>query len=153
MADNEAERRQHQSVENVHQSADKSLERLCIRARPPSQRSPQYAILDRCRKEIRLLRIKAGRGCQRLRCELEHAFLDSSPIPQYETISYCWGNPKKKTRIALNGRRVEVTASSKAALRCMRLTTADRIVWIDAICINQVSQRTPDINGSTCSPY
>jgi len=47
----------------------------------------QYRRLDRSRKEIRLLILKPGFGTSMLRCTLEHAFLDITSPPLYETIS------------------------------------------------------------------
>jgi hypothetical protein len=47
-----------------------------------------YQPLDKERKEIRLLLVKAGSGSTRIRCKLQQAFLTSDPKPEYETISY-----------------------------------------------------------------
>ena len=99
--------------------------------------SDPYQGLDKERMEIRLLLIKAGQGSDELLCELQQAFLTSDPIPRYETVSYCWGDPTKTGDIVLNGRRMLVPASSKAAIARMRLPDAARVLWIDALCINQ----------------
>lgn len=96
-----------------------------------------YQPLDRERKEIRLLVLKAGSRPTEIECELQQAFLTSVPQPRYETISYCWGDPTQRTTIWLNGGRVEVPFSAEAALRTMRLPDTDRVLWIDAICIDQ----------------
>ena len=45
--------------------------------------------LDRDRKEIRLLLLKAGSGLDSLDCELQQAFLTDDPKPEYETNGYC----------------------------------------------------------------
>lgn len=96
-----------------------------------------YQALDKEKKEIRLLRLRAGQGDEPLRCALQQAFLNSSPLPRYRTISYCWGDPKARKSVILNGLKWFVPANTKAALQCMRLPDADRVVWIDAICIDQ----------------
>ncbi|KAK3708335.1 hypothetical protein LTR37_011600 [Vermiconidia calcicola] len=63
--------------------------------------------------------------------------MSSDPKPRYETISYVWGDPGKRAFIKLDGRTVDVPASSAAAIRRMRLAEHPRALWIDAICINQ----------------
>lgn len=97
----------------------------------------EYRPLDRERKEIRLLILETGFGNDILRCTLKHAFLDASPSPVYETISYVCGNPNEKATIILHGSETQVLATSEAALRCMRLRQKRRVIWIDSICIDQ----------------
>ena len=97
----------------------------------------RYRALDRTRKEIRLLILEPGSGADVLRCTLKHAFLDISPPPLYETISYVCGDPSQKSMIILHGREVQAMASSEAALRRMRLHDRPRVLWIDSICIDQ----------------
>ena len=96
-----------------------------------------YQPLDQNRKEIRLLRVKAGSGTQRLQCELRQRFLDLKRKPRYETISYCWGDPRPSAQIWLSGTRKSIPACAEIVLRRMRLPDADRVLWIDAVCINQ----------------
>ena len=100
-----------------------------------------YQPLDEDRKEIRLLLVKAGQESEEICCELQQAFLTSDPLPQYETISYSWGTSKATGNIVLNGKRRKVPASSKAAIKRMRLPDTDRVLWIDALCINQADPR------------
>lgn len=128
-------------IQNLYRAAVRSLKNLRTQDHTQSQFPSIYLPLDQRRREIRLIRVKAGRGCQKIRCELVQAFLDSAsdPIPQYETISYCWGDSTARSYITVNRMKRDVAASSKAAIRCMRLPHADRLLWIDAVCINQVS--------------
>ncbi|KAJ5055757.1 heterokaryon incompatibility protein-domain-containing protein [Bipolaris maydis] len=88
-------------------------------------------------REIRLITISAGRFNDPLVCTLSHKDLDSHQIPEYETISYCWGNAAQRNIIVLNNLPISVPSSSAAALRHVRLCQSDRTVWLDAICINQ----------------
>jgi len=60
-------------------------------------------------------------------------------VRAYETISYCWGAPRDPSTIELNGHLTPVPASSEAAVRRMRLSDRPRVLWIDAICIDQSS--------------
>jgi hypothetical protein len=62
--------------------------------------------------------------------ELEHA-------PEYEAISYVWGDPKNTLPVLCNGRRLDITVNLRAAFIRVRLTDRPRILWADAICINQ----------------
>jgi hypothetical protein len=96
-----------------------------------------YGQLDRHRKEVRLLLLAPGSGNSILTCKLEHAFIDQRPPPLYETISYVCGDPHAKSVIKLHDTEIQVLASSEAALRRMRQPTTERVLWIDAICINQ----------------
>ncbi|KAH6706404.1 heterokaryon incompatibility protein-domain-containing protein [Leptodontidium sp. MPI-SDFR-AT-0119] len=57
--------------------------------------------------------------------------------PKYEAISYVWGDPTITAPISLDGVSVEVTTNLETALRYFRLETEVRILWADAICINQ----------------
>lgn len=96
-----------------------------------------YGQLDRYRKEVRILLLAPGSGTGILECKLKHVFLDQSPPPLYETISYVCGEPQIRSAIKLHGTETQVLASSEVALRRMRLPTKERALWIDAICINQ----------------
>ena len=96
-----------------------------------------YAPLDEDQKEIRLLTVHAGRFKQPIVCSIEHASLKGDALTQYETISYCWGDQSDRAFIHLNGTKISVPASSAAALRRMRLSDRNRVLWIDAVSINQ----------------
>jgi hypothetical protein len=97
----------------------------------------QYRRLDCSRQEIRLLILEPGSGTDMIRCTLEQAFLDVTPPPVYETISYFCGDPINKRPILLHGHGVLAMATSEAALRRMRLQDKPRTLWIDSVCINQ----------------
>ena len=64
--------------------------------------------------------------------ELEHA-------PDYEAISYVWGDPTNRVLIECNSKRLNITVSLDATFRRIRFKDRPRIVWADAICINQAS--------------
>lgn len=87
--------------------------------------------------EIRLLTVSQGQLDDPVQCTLEQVtLLDDSP-PQYETISYCWGDATLRAQMKINGHIADVTLSSHEAIRRMRLRDIERRLWIDAICINQ----------------
>jgi hypothetical protein len=93
--------------------------------------------------EIRLLLLHPGSGHDTIKCTIQHAKL--SDKPQYEALSYMWG-PKTYRLIEIDGRTCDVRENLYQALRHLRLINDNnddeeeplmRILWIDAICINQ----------------
>ncbi|KAF4873556.1 Heterokaryon incompatibility protein 6, OR allele [Colletotrichum siamense] len=63
----------------------------------------------------------------------------SPGFPEYEALSYTWGDASDPLPITVGsgGARIMVTRNCHGALRNLRLQTSDRLLWIDAICINQ----------------
>jgi len=106
---------------------------------PTSSSPPPYEALPLSNGEIRVLEVAAASGDEIIECTLGRISLHSHPVPCYETISYCWGPHRDPSTIKLNGHLVEVPASSEAAVRRMRLSDRPRVLWIDAICIDQSS--------------
>jgi len=86
-------------------------------------------------RSIRLLRIIPGNADTGVKCELFETDLDS--IPVFEALSYVWGNPADQTLVDCDGQIISVTVNLGDALRRLRLTSRIRVVWADAICINQ----------------
>lgn len=87
---------------------------------------------------IRLLRIKPGsqRASGERRIELFQASLDN--LPKYEALSYAWGARVPDDYVICRQRPIPVTKNCVAALRRLRhRRVKDRVLWIDAICINQ----------------
>jgi hypothetical protein len=71
-------------------------------------------------------------------CELfEYPLNNSSQSHLYEALSYVWGNANKKLPVFLHGHRFDATTNLHAALSQLRNHTLERILWIDAICIDQ----------------
>ena len=69
-------------------------------------------------------------------CELKRVTLQDSP--DYEALSYAWGDSKQRSWIKINGYNLQITARLEMALRQLRSYSGEkRILWIDAICINQ----------------
>ncbi|KAH4036490.1 hypothetical protein HBI56_114100 [Parastagonospora nodorum] len=62
-----------------------------------------------------------------------------SLVAQYEAISYTWGEPKLDYALHVNGSStcVMVTKNLDSALRKLRHSKTPRILWADAVCINQ----------------
>ena len=64
--------------------------------------------------------------------ELEHH-------PEYDAISYVWGNPEDTLPILCNGRSFDITVNLNAAFVRVRYGDRPRILWADAVCINQMN--------------
>ncbi len=56
---------------------------------------------------------------------------------RYEAVSYCWGDPQDVRMITCNRQQLRVLAEFEVALRNMRYSDRPRMLWADAICINQ----------------
>ena len=88
------------------------------------------------RNEIRLLTILPSTKAESIiRCSLKSVSLDNSP--EFEAISYVWGDVSKKTDIIINDTLFYVTRSVDKTLRLLRRKYRRRVVWIDFVCINQ----------------
>src|SRR3569623_1474451 len=101
----------------------------------------QYLPVRSDQAEIRLLTIHPATELGApLTCSLTSACL-SAPLPQFEAVSYTWGDPALSHRLTVNGRPMAVTRAVFEVLQHLRATQADspRIVWIDAVCIDQSS--------------
>jgi hypothetical protein len=96
--------------------------------------------LDSNLKEIRVLVVDPGAGLDIVTCTLKHISLLDDQVPCYETISYCWGSMRDESVMKLNDSLISVPSSSEAAVRRMRFSDKPRVLWIDAICIDQSSQ-------------
>jgi hypothetical protein len=68
-------------------------------------------------------------------CSLSKVSLDDKPF--YEALSYVWGDRRITRRIFIDGISKRVTMNLEIALRHLRYVSQPRVLWIDAICINQ----------------
>jgi hypothetical protein len=60
-----------------------------------------------------------------------------SSVAQYEALSYVWGARVGTEAVTCEGKTLLITPNCQYALRHLRLAEKDRILWIDAICIDQ----------------
>ncbi|KAK8040084.1 hypothetical protein PG993_008495 [Apiospora rasikravindrae] len=98
-----------------------------------------YAPLDLSKDSIRLLRLYNGDPGTEIRCEIIESYLSKSEGIPYEALSYTWegGLTNDSPCILLDGQVFPVTRNLFQALSSLRLPNEDRLLWIDAICINQ----------------
>jgi hypothetical protein len=57
--------------------------------------------------------------------------------PSYEALSYQWGPETPKHPIQINNQPQEISGNLYSALQRLRLIDTERVLWIDAICIDQ----------------
>jgi hypothetical protein len=84
---------------------------------------------------IRLLVLQPGQHDSQITCYVHNASLER--LPQYEAVSYAWGNSTETHNIQCNGQDLTVSGSLYQALRGVRLTDKPRVIWIDGLCIDQ----------------
>ncbi|EPE24757.1 hypothetical protein GLAREA_08610 [Glarea lozoyensis ATCC 20868] len=114
---------------------------------------------------IRLLVLKPGTYDCEIEIELFHVSLGQNESPAYEALSYVWGTTENRQNIVVRERlppdpsnplsesvygdlisegQLPVTQNLEIALRHLRRSTSHRVLWIDAICIDQ--QNTDERN-------
>lgn len=94
-----------------------------------------YSPLDPSKAQIRLVILQPGKSREIVRCDLLIFSLDDKP--KYEALSYEWGDAKSSRTIVLNGKRKLVRENLYQALLHLRQQDSKRIIWIDALSINQ----------------
>ena len=95
---------------------------------------------------IRLLRLLPSKvSSEHIQCELfEYTIQTSSTSHMYEALSYCWGGEEKPRSILIiggqdgkNSQELAVTENLYMALLHLRDYTLPRVLWVDAVCIDQ----------------
>lgn len=77
-------------------------------------------------------------------CDIVHSSVASS---SYEALSYVWGDTDVMRPILLSGKSFNITTNLHLALSRLRYQDRPRILWVDAICINQsdVAERSKQV--------
>jgi hypothetical protein len=101
-----------------------------------------YSRFDLERPGIRLLRLCMGTG-PTIECELFQAWLDgeADDLMPYEALSYTWGGTEMSKSVHIGNRALSVTENLYSALYHLRSIDEDRILWVDAVCIDQSDLR------------
>ncbi|PVH77577.1 heterokaryon incompatibility, partial [Cadophora sp. DSE1049] len=84
---------------------------------------------------IRVLVLHGGLPDEDIRCSLKVISLDNAI--RYEALSYTWGDPADTRRLQCCDASLDVTVNLHSALRHLRHVYRKRVIWADAICINQ----------------
>ncbi|RDW63304.1 hypothetical protein BP6252_10849 [Coleophoma cylindrospora] len=108
----------------------------------------KYTPINLEEPSFRLVRLNKGWPSDDIHCEIFHAWRpvskDDNPyeadagVP-YEALSYTWGSTETNAKITANGCIMSITENLYVALQHIRSKTEDRILWIDAICIDQTN--------------
>jgi len=103
----------------------------------------RYSSLLPGRNSIRLLRVMPNKDATApIKCQLFDYSLDSDKgIHLYEAISYVWGDPDKTRPIFIGKYYFKVTENLYSALLHLRNNSIERIIWVDAVCINQANEQ------------
>ncbi|KAI1325984.1 heterokaryon incompatibility protein-domain-containing protein [Xylariaceae sp. FL0255] len=86
---------------------------------------------------IRLLHVLPGSDESPLECRLDVYNLDGGNAIAAEALSYVWGKPIFDKIINVDGMTFSVTSHLHDILTSLRQCDTPRVLWIDAICINQ----------------
>ena len=99
-----------------------------------------HAALDKDADEIRVIALQpCSDSSITIECKILHVRL--SDQPRHEALSYMWGSESDPRVIEIEGTEHHVRQNLWLALERLRLPTQERILWIDAICINQAETR------------
>jgi len=83
---------------------------------------------------IRLIDLYPGAPNDIIECNISAYSLDD--LPAYEALSYTWGKGASRL-IVCNGQSISAQENLEAALRRLQYSSSARLLWIDAVCINQ----------------
>jgi hypothetical protein len=115
-------------MESPNPSANMARENV-----PEVQPYTYHALSD---GEFRLLKLEPGTFDSPISISLEHRILSESSNT-YEALSYAWGTSPERKTIRCGDGKLDITVNLFDALRRLRFITMTRVLWIDAICINQ----------------
>ncbi len=129
--------------------------------------SYRYSRLDVDASEIRLLTLLPGPFEADIRINIDSTVLSEVHVPQFEALSYAWGSFEGPARICISHKKrrslrsllqraarrlaahrlagtaledlqaLAVTQNLATALRYLRYDDRPRVLWIDAICVDQ----------------
>lgn len=89
--------------------------------------------------EIRLLHLEPGSLTEPLVGHLENVNIQESP--QFEAMSYAWGDKTSTAQIMVRSAAVTIPKNLHDAIWRVRQTSETRILWTDAVCIDQSNRR------------
>ncbi|KAK4227339.1 heterokaryon incompatibility protein-domain-containing protein [Podospora fimiseda] len=112
---------------------------LVVFRRPsPSFKSSHYDLLSNTAPEIRLIDLHPATSRWEIQVTLRTVSLAENPSSQ--ALSYERGDPKRLKTITVNGKLLKLTENLANSLHNIRHETEVRMLWVDAISINQRSQ-------------
>ena len=130
-------RRIHKQTAPVRTSPRRINLRSAAQAPQPSPSHYQYTPLNDDLKEIRLLTLHEGGFKADIHISIHTVPLTADNPPTYEALSYVWGSLEDPIDIHVGVQTLAVTRNLAEALPYLRYKDRPRILWIDAICVNQ----------------
>ncbi|KAH7126527.1 heterokaryon incompatibility protein-domain-containing protein [Dactylonectria estremocensis] len=106
---------------------------------------PAFASLQD--EQIRLLHLNpAADSSSPVQCSFKIVSMVDKPC--YEALSYVWGETTYPKNIRMEGVDVTVTNNLFLALSKLRRHNEDRVLWVDALCINQedIDERSSQVS-------
>lgn len=101
----------------------------------------RYSPIDKGASEIRLMTLVPGAFGSKLRITIRNDALSPSLRPEYEALSYTWGLANDIDHIYVQedggDKALAITKNLVEALRYLRYGDRSRVLWIDAICVDQ----------------
>lgn len=67
--------------------------------------------------------------------------LSPGEVSPYESISYAWGDHNNTSIVTLDDQKCQVTRNVELFMRYIRLSEGPRVIWVDALCINQMDNK------------
>jgi hypothetical protein len=116
-----------------------------LRSKPKGEHIYTYDLLQEDGNELRLLALYPGSYLDAIRVSIVHTPFFGSQIPEYEALSYVWGDAMKDLdtvkvideHSGIDRGEFEIGQNLSTALRHLRLANGTRTIWCDALCINQ----------------
>ena len=96
--------------------------------------------------DFRLLTLQPGSFDDPIHCQLKQVSLNAGHA--YEALSYVWGNASDTSPMSLDGTPYHITKNLECALRYLRHKEFPRVLWVDAVCINQrdIQERSAQVS-------
>ena len=117
-----------------------SLDRIIAFFKRKQADTYEYSPLNEEASQIRLLTLLPGEFSSKIHVNLQIKQLTTERRPRYEALSYVWGSTENLVDIFVGKSTkytLAVTQNLACALRYLRYQDRKRVLWIDAICVNQ----------------
>lgn len=92
---------------------------------------------------IRLLTIHPGKSDDQIILSLISTHFPQKSPPDYEALSYTWGSQENLEEVSIQDggalATIRITQNLAVALRHLRYSDRPRVMWIDALCIEQTN--------------
>jgi hypothetical protein len=102
-----------------------------------------YSPLPLGHDSTRLLRLMPNKDeTAVIKCQLfDYTLEPGKQTHLYEALSYVWGDPNKTVPIFVGEHRFNITENLHTALLRLRNHSIERIIWVDAVCIDQANEK------------